>query len=120
MFPSLLVQPEVTAISPYVAYLILSFGFLLARFKKIVACVFLAAILIAPSASAFMYIPGGCGTMCMAQQQQWGPPMFFPGAYMYPPLMPPWMFYGNPTSMYQMMPPWYYGTPPFVAPRGSF
>lgn len=108
MFPSLLVQPEVTAFSPFLAYFILSFGFLIARLKKVLVLAFLAAILISPAASAFMAIPGGCGTMCMAQQQQWGMPMFYPGAYMYPQLTPPWMFYGNPTSFYQMMPPWYY------------
>ncbi len=118
MFPSLLVQPEVTLLSPYVAYVILSFGVVIARFKKMVAAVALFAIILAsPQAKAFMAV-GGCGTYCINQQQYWGPPMFFPGAYMYPTLMPPWMFYGNPASIYSMYPPWYYGTPPFVRPAG--
>ena len=113
MFPSLLVQPEVSALSPFVAYFILSIGFLIARAKKILMLTLLALLLAAPSAKAYVAIDSACRTTCFNQIGWWGQPMFYPGAYLYPALVPPWMYYSSPTSYYSMYPPWYsyYGNP---------
>src|SRR4051812_7259167 len=107
MFPSLLAQPETTLLTPFLVYSVLTFGTLLFHFKKIILSICLCVILITPTASAFMYVPGGCGTQCMAQSRVWGQPTYYPSVYAYPYMPSPWMFYQNPMSYYPMLPPWY-------------
>lgn len=104
MFPSLLIQPEVTMASYWVVYLVLTFGFLLRQFKNIMLVVAALIILVMPlSAKAFMGGPGVCGTSCMSMWGRTSYPSVYYGNYS----VNPYSFYVDPYAYYRMLSPWY-------------
>ena len=105
MFPSLLVQPEMTFASYWVAYLILTFGFLLQQYKKILsATLLLFALTLATPTEAMMWRPSGqCGSSCYSM---WGQPSY-PSLYFGNYNLNPYSFYSDPYSYFSMIQPWY-------------
>lgn len=107
MFPSIFVLPESSSIWLTIqAYIVLFFALAL-RFMRvrIFAAVLFGILLLGQRSDALMAVPGGCGTMCMAQMGLWGSPWYGPGIYAYPYMPYPYTYWQNPS--YAMLPPWY-------------
>ena len=114
MFPSLLIQPEITFTSYWVVYLVLTFGFFLRQFKKILVVLSALLILFVPfSAKSMMGAPGRCGSSCMASWGNTSYPSVYYGNYSFNP----YSFYVDPYAYYRMLSPWY-GASLYQTPYG--
>ncbi len=110
MFPSLIIQPETQVLATFSGYVLFTLGFLIHRIRATLTTLLLGLILFFPTQTvAFVYVPGGCGTICMSQGRIWGYPVgaFPPPVYMYPYFPPPNLFYPNPYSYFPMLAPWF-------------
>jgi hypothetical protein len=109
MFPSLLIKPEMSLISPIIGYSVLTFGFLISLYRKIfLYTLFVLMIFFPVSSFSFGFVPGGCGTACHTQQNTWGNygSWNYPPAYYYPYTPSPYSYFQNPMAYYQMLDPW--------------
>jgi hypothetical protein len=103
VFPSLMTQIDSGIASQFSTVAVLIFSFLLNKMKKIAlfALALLALLSLVYSKKIFSatYYPGGCGTLCMANQRYYGPPQGVqPPIYYYPSLQQHALF--GPTQYY--------------------
>ena len=106
MFPALLVQPETAFSSYWIVYVVLTFGFLLKHFRKILIMLFVFLILGLPiPVRAFMGGAGRCGSSCVAMWGNTTYPSVYYGNYSFNP----YSFYADSVSYYRMLSPWYLG-----------
>ena len=95
VFPTMFAGIDTGMVSQASIYAVVAFSYMLLRWKKIFILLSLIVMLggVLNKAFAFAYVPGGCGTSCMANQNYYGNPYGGNGYYPYPGL-PYHSFYG--------------------------
>ncbi|MBY0412884.1 MAG: hypothetical protein K2Q18_01900 [Bdellovibrionales bacterium] len=87
VFPSLFARVEPGMISQGSIYIVIAFSFFLYYWKRLIAifAVLFSISIIAyySTAHAIGYVPGGCGTLCMANNNYYGTPYGGYGFYPY-------------------------------------
>ena len=105
VFPSFLTGPEAGHISQITVYTVLLFSYFLNRWKKLIAIILILVLtlLITKTAFSFSYVPGGCGTLCMANNNYYGSSYGRTPYYFYPRL--PFHSFAGPQRSYYNFPP---------------
>ncbi len=106
IFPSLFANVETGMISQMSVYLVLAFSFIINKFRKLLLFAFLLGCTgyFGQKIFALMYVPGGCGTLCMANKNYYGVPWGGNPVYLYPN-MPFHSLYGPTPYYFRPYPP---------------
>ena len=108
VFPSIFFNMETGTVAQFSTLLIIAFSYCLHRWKKVMlfSVLILAALVGARSVFAFGYVPGACGTSCMAQRNYYGTPYGGAPVYGYPQVYPSYMGNNN----------WQFSSSPYIPP----